>query len=198
MNVNHLRNPAAPITPAQVTAIKMGVNFLGISDEVYRDTLWVRYGATSCKDLNQEQASDLIEDYVSRGFVLIQPEWKGKGKKRNQNFVPPKRKPAPERKPIPRDGNVIALATAGEIEKINAVAALIAWRETNGLELFLLKRMRLKNGKVRTSEDAYLAIEGLKKMFENGMKKAHGENWWNMDFGRRDIHEYIFMHRPRR
>jgi len=60
----------------------------------------------------------------------------------------------------------VALATAAEIEKINAVASLVEWRFEDGLQRFLESRMGIKGGKVRTAEEAYRAIEGLKKMFE--------------------------------
>lgn len=197
-----LRNPAAPITPEQIKAIKMGQRALGIDDEAYRDTLWGRYQVTSCRDLNQEQASDLIEDYISRGFVLIQPAYKAKTRGAAKAQKHPRPTSAANhgmnttRPMIPRGSNVVALVKPDEIDKINAVAALVEWRVENGLALFLEKRMGIKGGKVRTSAEAYKAIEGLKKMFENQMKAKHGPAWWTMDFGRRDIHEYIYLHRP--
>lgn len=180
------RNPADKATPGQVSAIKMGQKALGISDEDYRATLWGRYGAESCTELTQKQASDLIEDYVSRGFVLIQPAAKAK---RQKQARPPR--PAGRGK-----GNVIPLASADEIDKINQVAALIPWRAENGLALFLAQRMGIKEGRVRTAQEAYLAIEGLKKMFEHGMKKAHGPAWWRMTFADQRVMEYIRCHCP--
>jgi len=191
---------SSPITAAQVTAIGMGRNALKISDDDYYTTLWVRYAATSCKDLTQEQASDLIEDYISRGFVLVQSAAKAKRHQKQKHPVPPRRPPEhglnTSRPVIPREGNVVALAKPEEIDKVNAVAALIPWREENGLELFLEKRMGLKGGRIRTSADAYLAIEGLKKMFENGMKKAYGPDWWTRVYTTPEINEYIRRHCP--
>lgn len=101
------------------------------------------------------------------------------------------------RPPIPRDsGNVISMVKPEEIDKINKIAALIKWRVENGLALFLEKRMGIKGGKVKTSGEAYLAIEGLKKMFQNQMKAAHGEAWWLMKFDNPAITEYIAIHKP--
>jgi hypothetical protein len=201
MKTNHYGGrPAASITPDQVTAIKMGQRALGISDEDYRATLWTRYQADSCKDLTKDQAHDLIEDYVARGFELIQPA--AKTRKYNPSHPPLKLRGGGEaggvKHPRPKGNNIIALATRDEIDKVNAVAALIEWRAENGLALFLEKRMGIKGGRVRTSADAYKAIEGLKKLFENGMKAKHGERWWDMSFPSRAIHEYIFLHRPRK
>ncbi len=182
------RHAGAGITRGQVTAIKMGQKQLGIDDETYRDILWTRYdGATSCLDLNFDQAKDLIEDFVSRGFVLVQPESKARKKRQKQSYPP---------RPPRGDKKVIALATKDEIDKVNAIAALIEWRVENGLERFLAARMGIKDGKVRTSRDAYLAIEGLKKLFENYMKKLHGPNWWIQRFDDPGIMTYIAEHKP--
>jgi len=40
-------------------------------------------------------------------------------------------------------------------------------------------------------------IEGLKKMFENGMKKRYGPDWWGMEWADRKVSEYISYHRPK-
>jgi len=194
------RNPSARITPAQITAIKMGQRALGIDDETYRATLWERYRADSCTDLNHEQATDLIEDYISRGFVLIQPEAKAsKWKNRKQQHPRPASAKATAGRPaIPRDSSkVVGMVRPEEIDKINKVARLVTWRAENGLALFLEKRMGIKDGKVKTSQEAYLAIEGLKKLFENEMKARHGEAWWTMKFGNPEIMTYIREHCPR-
>lgn len=179
------RHPAAPVTPGQVTAIKMGQKALGISREDYLATLWDRYRADSCKDLTFEQANDLIEDYKSRGFEIV-----SSGKKRQKQTYP-QRPPRGD-----RTEKVVALATRDEIDKVNALAALISWRTEDGLELFLEKRMRIKGGRVRTAQEAYLAIEGLKKMFVNHMRKLHGDAWWVMTFSDPAVMEFIRTHKP--
>jgi hypothetical protein len=155
------RQKGLPINGKQITIIKMAVNHLGIDDAAYRMALDDSYGVRSCKDLTYDQASDYIKELERKGFTLI-PNKTGK-----------KTKPAaPPRQRIPRKGNVIALVTPEEIDKLNAVAALIKWREENGLALFLAKRMGIKGGVIRTGQECYLAIEGLKKMFGNWQKKS--------------------------
>ena len=179
-------NPAAKATPAQVQLIKMGQRALGIDDETYRDTLFVRYQVGSSKDLIQEQVADLLDDYKDRGFVPLQSD--SRSRKRQKQGYPSR--------PRQNGGKFIAMATRDEIDKINQIAVLIAWRAENGLALFLDKRMGIKDGKVRTSADAYHAIEGLKKMFENSMKKQHGPHWWLVKFENPRIKEYIALHKP--
>ena len=179
-------NPTARAPAAQVQLIKMGQRALGIDDETYRDTLFVRYGVSSSKDLIQEQVADLLDDYKDRGFVPLQSDSRSR-KRQKQGYPSRPRQPG---------GKVIAMATRDEIDKINKISALIVWRAENGLALFLDKRMGIKDGKVRTSADAYRAIEGLKKMFENQMKADHGAHWWLLHFTAPTIMEYISLHKP--
>lgn len=175
-----------PINGKQITIIKMACNQLGIPREEEHDMLEERYNVRSCTKLTYDQASEFIRELELKGFVLIPNK-----KTTRPRVVQPKR-PA-----IHRDkGNVVALASRDEIDKINQVAALITWKVENGLTLFLGRRMRIKEGKVRTSQEAYLAIEGLKKLFENQMKKQHGPNWWAMKFINKGITEYIALHKP--
>lgn len=178
------RKTGAPINKTQIGIIKMACSHLQIDDATYRDMLQDRYSVTSCTKLSYDQAGEFIRELESKGFTLLS--------KKNTSTAP--RRPRPQ---IPRkQSKVVALASQGERDKINAVAELIQWRESNGLALFLEKRMGIKGGTVRTSEDAYLAIEGLKKMFQNGMKKQHGPAWWRMAFTDPRIMEYIQQHCP--
>jgi hypothetical protein len=187
-----------PVSPGQIKVIKMAQRFFDLSDDIYRDILESRYGVRSSKDLTFAQAKDLIQDNEAKGFV-IKPTLASKAKKQ-QLPRPASRKPGHglnTTRPVARDNDkVVCLVKPEEIDKINQVAALIPWRLENGLALFLEKRMGLKGGKVRTSAEAYLAIEGLKKMFENGMKKANGADWWIMPYTNPAIMEYIAIHKP--
>lgn len=178
------RNDLA-INKKQITIIKMACNLLDIADSDYRAMLKGRFNVTSCTKLSYNQAGEFIRELEGKGFTL-KP-------KQNTKPLPSETKRRP---PIPRTGNVVALATRVERDKIAVLASLIEWREDNGLSLFLLKRMGIKGGVVRTSDDAYKAIEGLKKMFENGMKKKHGAAWWQMSFESKAVMEYIRLHSP--
>jgi hypothetical protein len=185
---NYRKFSELPINRKQITVIKMAVKQLGISDDDYRDGLEERFGARSCTKLTFNQATLYIKELEDKGYTIIP----GKGKPK-----PVKAAPAPgARPPISRSsGKIVGLATRGELEKVSQVAALIQWRVENGLELFLEQRMKIKGGKIRTSGEAYLAIEGLKKMFQNTMKKAHGAAWWTGTYTDA-VNEYIRIHKP--
>lgn len=181
-NTYRKRRAATPITPGQRSTIMLICNQYDISKVERAAMLQDRFKKSSTADLTATEAGSFIKEFEEKGFVIIQ----------KQNTAP--RRPRPE---IPRNkGKVVALANQNERDKINAVSELIQWREVNGLALFLEKRMGIKEGTVRTSEEAYLAIEGLKKMFENGMKKQHGPAWWRMAFTDPRIVEYIRQHCP--
>jgi len=187
---NYRKFAELPINGKQITVIKMAVRALGIDDADYRAGLEERFGVRSCTKLSFNQATVYIKELEGKGFT-IDPS---KGKSRPAKAAPAK---GTARPPISRaPGKIVGLATRGELEKVDQVAQLIAWRVENGLELFLEKRMRIKGGKIRTSAEAYLAIEGLKKMFENGMKKLHGADWWVKGEYSSEVAEYIRIHKP--
>jgi len=175
------------IAQKQIGIIKMAQHQLGMDDESYRQLLAAEFaGAKSCTDLTAEQANRLIDIFQAKGFIL---------KPRKQGWR--NAAPHPGEKRTTKSGrNVVALASAAEKSKLNAVAALIKWRNEDGLERFLEKRIRIKGGKVRTSRDAYLAIEALKKMFENGMKGIYGAEWWTKEYPDARIMDYIARHCP--
>lgn len=190
--------PDYPVSAGQVKTIKMACRALGISRETEHDMLDERYGVRSCTKLTFRQAGHFIQELESKGFT-IRPNPNAKPKKQQH--------PRPQRRrtdhgfnttrPVSRNNDkVVCLVTPDEIDKLNKVAALIIWRVEGGLELFLEKRMGIKGGRVKTSAEAYLATEGLKKMFENAMKKAHGPSWWIMTFDNPAIMKYIAIHKP--
>lgn len=183
------------IRPKQIQIIKMAQRDLGLDDATYRTILHEAYGVDSCLRLTADQADALIDRFQARGFAFkpnrkrttarkqwTQGQWGG-GKQR------------PVGTPRKEPGKVVALATAAEIEKINAIASLISWRYENGLALFLEKRMGIKGGKVRTADEAYHAIEGLKKMFSNAMKANNGPDWWTMCWSA-PVEDFIREHAP--
>lgn len=178
------------IAPKQIQLIKIAQSQLGMDDVTYRALLQERYGVNSCTGLTLDQANELIDDLQQKGFAL-KPKKKGWREVRAVSRWAGRAAGTPRAK-----GNLIALASADELAKVDAVTALIAWRVENGLQLFLEKRMGIKGGRVRTAGEAYKAIEGLKKMFENGQKSYYGENWWSLRFDDEAVEEYINRHAP--
>lgn len=164
------------IRPVQIQLIHIAKSELKLSDDLYRDMLHGLFGAESSKDLSAEQADQLIDEFKARGFKLV-----------------PKH-PRPAKRP--KGKNVVHLASQAEIDKVNAVAGLIQWRAAGGLALFLEKRLGIKGGKVRTAGEAFRAIEALKKMFENTMKRQHGETWWLTQLDDPEVRRYIRNHCP--
>jgi hypothetical protein len=163
-------------TPKQITLIHIAKGDLGLDDDTYRDVLREMFGAASSKDLSAAQADQLLDEFKARGFRVVsrhpRPAKRAKGK------------------------NVVHLASQGEIDKLNAVASLIRWQYADGLQRFLERRLSIKGGKARTAGEAYRAIEALKKFFENGMKKEHGEDWWLTQLDDPDVRRYIRSHCP--
>jgi hypothetical protein len=166
-----------PSTKKQRQLIGIACNQMGIDKETKAVMLTDRFGQSSTTLISQVQADLFLRELKKKGFAT--------------RYVPRKK-----RQTIPRDkGKTICLVSRGELDKITAVAALIPWRAANGLQLWMEKRLKIK--KVRTAGDAYRVIEGLKKMFENGMKKKHGPDWWTMIFDDPDIETYIRTHCPK-
>ena len=179
------------IRPKQIKIIKMAQRQMGIDDATYRAMLAEFFGVDSCTRLSADQANTLIDRLQGRGFKF-EPKLKNQPWKR-RTWGGGKTRPAgtPRKKP----GNVVTLASAAEIEKVNAISSLIAWRYENGLALFLAKRMGIKGGKVRTADEAYRAIEGLKKMFIHAMEANNGPDWWMLHYDP-PVEQFIAEHAP--
>ncbi len=180
------RTPKEPITKGQIQLIKIAQKELGIEDDDYRSMLISRYRVSSCTQLTRDQAGALIDHFERLGFAT-----------RDTPSDQRRTSPARSRRPSgpPRSGgNVIGLASPEEHEKIAALAALITWQYENGLQLWLKKRLGIT--KVRTSREAWLAIEGLKAMFVNSMAKKHGKAWWTYSFKDQRVMRFIAEHCP--
>lgn len=173
------------IAAKQIQIIKMAQRDLGIDDLDYRYLLGQLFGArvTSSKQLSIEQANRLIDEFQAKG-------WKFKAKD------PSCRAAGAKKAPRAKGKNVVHLANAGELAKVAALAALIPWRVEDGFSRFLVKRCQVRSGKVRTAQEAYLAIEALKKYYDNLMSKAHGPDWWTIVFDDPAIERYISNHAP--
>lgn len=182
------------IRPKQVQIIKMAQRSLGLDDVTYRAMLRQGYGVDSCTKLNAVQADTLIDCLQAQGFKF-EPKKPRQTWKQRSHGTWGGGKPRPVGTPRQGKDKVVTLASAAEIEKINAIASLIFWRYENGLQLFLEKRMGIKGGKVRTADEAYRAIEGLKKMFEHAMEANNGPEWWTLPFDE-PVEVYIQEHAP--
>ncbi len=182
------------IRPKQIKIIKMAQRSLGLDDATYRDILRNGYGVDSCTSLSADQANALIDRFQGQGFKF-EPKTPNRPWKQRTHGNWGGGKSRPVGKPRRGQGKVVALASAGEIEKINAVASLISWRYENGLALFLEKRMGIKGGKVRTADEAYRAVEGLKKMFIHAMEANNGPDWWTLRFDE-PVEKFIREHAP--
>lgn len=183
-----------PIHAKQIRIIKMAQRDLGMDDAGYRGLLADLFGVESCRDLTMEQGNRLIDEFQRKGFRLVPAPRPERSAKRDKKAGEIGRKLGTER--TDAHERLIRMATAAEFKKIDEVAALIPWRLENGKTLFFAKRLGLKDGRVRTSGEAYRAIEALKKMFENGMAKTHGKAWWTMQHKDPRVMEYIRRHCP--
>ena len=173
------------IAAKQIQIIKMAQRDLGIDDADYRCLLADLFGAkvTSSKQLSIEQGNRLIDEFQTKGWKL-QPK------------NPTTRAAGAAKRPRAKGKNVVHLANAGELAKVAALASLIPWHVEDGFSRFLIKRCQVRSGKVRTSQEAYHAIEALKKYYDNLMKKAHGPSWWTIPFDDPAIERFISNHAP--
>lgn len=178
----------APIHPKQIQIIKLAQKELGLDDDTYRDLLEEMFGVRSCTALNLDQANELIDELQRKGFRLI-------GKTRGRKVRAPRRSPGGKPIRATREcGNLVHLASADELAKIAAVAALVKWELSDGFTRWMRARFGLE--RVRTAGEAYKVIEGLKKLFEGQMKRAHDPDWWTIRFDDPAIEEYISRHAP--
>lgn len=173
------------IAAKQIQIIKMAQRDLGIEDADYRSLLADLFGTkvTSSKQLTIEQANRLIDEFQKKGWQLKAKD-------------PSCRAAGAKKAPRAKGKNIVHLASPQELAKVAALASLIPWHAPDGFSRFLVKRCQVRSGKVRTAQEAYHAIEALKKYYDNLMKKAHGENWWTIRFDDLAIERYISNHAP--
>ena len=157
-------------------------------DDEYREMLEKRFGVTSCTQLTCAQAGRLIDLYIKWGWADFGKQKSGVGKQksgfRSQNS---------ERSNVPRQsGNMIKMVSPAQKKKIGALADMIEWRVKDGLTRWVAKRFKID--KIKTAQQAWQVIEGLKKMFERQMEKQHGPGWRNIDYDDSSISRYIGEH----
>lgn len=158
---------------AQKAAIKIAVKQLGIDDADYRDLLWSKFKVKSSVELTAYQAKQLIQHFKSVGFKLV-------------------RKPNPQPKITKQEAKAqgaVFMISPRQVDKINVLCSLIKWRREDGYKLWVKKFFKLDV--VASEWDAQRVIEGLKKMFENQMKAAHGQDWMFNIYADARINDYI-------
>ena len=177
-----------PITKEQIKYIKTIQRKHQPDDDEYREMLKKRFGVTSCTQLTCAQAGRLIDLYIKWG-------WAGRG---NPSWLPDtvETRHALSLRPtvtVPRrSGNMIKMVSPAQKKKIGALADMIEWRVKDGLTRWISKRF--KTDKIKTAQQAWQVIEGLKKMFERQMEKQHGPGWRNLDYDDSSIRRYIGEH----
>lgn len=174
------QNSSEPATNPQIRVLVIAQHQLDLDDPMFAGLLQEVTGKRSRKDLTRGEASRMIDVLVQRhGFDIR------------------RKAPAQRRRAMPRprkSDKVIALVSGEELDKVSALGRLIEWRVKNGVDAWLKVRMGIDH--VRTSDEAYRAIEGLKAMFENQMRKKHGAAWWRMEFSDPEVRFYIQEHCP--
>jgi hypothetical protein len=168
------------ITSSQIKLLHIAPKQLGMDNDAFRAILKDLTGKESRKDLTSGQAGRVIDRLIEHyGFVI-------RGAKKSSQ---------PHRRGIPRaTPKVICMATPQELDKIEALIPLIEWRAENGYQSWLEKRMHIT--RVKTAEESYKTIEGLKKMFEGQQKRKYGKDWWIMAFSDAGVLSYIREHCP--
>lgn len=186
--VNQAQN-SEPIRPKQKQLIHILTHQLHMSRDEYELMIAGYRGAASSSQLTATEADQVIDDLLKKGAVITgkpKPAFSRRSRGAAGNNRGTGRSEAKDK--------VVHLVTAGEKEKIKAIAALVQWQLEDGYERWLKARFKLAD--VRTSGEAYRVIEGLKKMLDNQMKKAHGAGWWTIRFDDPEIEKYISLHAP--
>ena len=165
-------------TKRQRQLIGIACGQLGIDKAIKADMLRERFGEESTCDINAAQADAFLSELKGKGFRIKRS---GKGETSGKVSGGPR-----------RQGNMVRMASRAQHEKIAAVARLIDWRVKDGLTRWLFKRYSIH--RVKTSQEAFLAIEGLKKMFEHQMEKEHGKQWMTRVWDDPEVSRYIREH----
>ena len=178
-----------PVSKAQIQLIKIGQKELGIDEDDYRAMLMAHFRVNSCTQLTKAQATRLIERFEALGF-----ETRSKGKRTRGSHIGYVRARKPRREEGREGEKIVRLANHEMLAKIDAVAALIDWEFKDGLQRWMQKRLRIE--RVKTAREAWLAIEGLKKMFSIKMAKNCGKDWWTKQFDDPRVMRFIKEHCP--
>jgi len=163
------------ITNEQIRCIKT-IQRKHQADDDYREMLEKRFKVTSCTQLTCAQGTALIKLYKEWGWTNF---------KKAQSS-----KPKAQRKSGPRrSGNMTRMVSPAQRKKIGVLANMIEWRVKDGLTRWVSKRFSID--RIRTAQQAWQVIEGLKKMFERQMEKDYGHGWRDLDYTDVGIRRYI-------
>ncbi len=169
------------ITNEQIRCIKT-VQRRHQSDDEYYEMLEKRFKVTSCTQLTCAQGTVLIKLYRSWGWTNFPS--KKKDERRTWNGQRPA---SNKKKKLP--GNVTRMASPAQKKKIGVLASMIEWRVKDGLTRWVAKKFSID--RIKTAQQAWQVIEGLKKMFERQMEKQHGPGWRDLDYTDVGIRRYI-------
>jgi phage gp16-like protein len=164
----------APSTKHQRQLIGIACGQLGIDKDIKADMLRERFGKESTTEISNVQAAVFLAELEKRGFRKVT-----------------KKRPASGPRPR-RQGNMVRMASPGQKAKIAMLGSLIEWRLKDGLTRWLMQRYSID--RVRTAQQAYQIIEGLKKTFEHQMESRCGKDWMNREWGDPEIGRYIREH----
>ncbi len=160
-----IERPVKKIEPVQIKIIHTAIGKLGLSDQLYRDILWLQCKATSCTDLNYHQASKLIDHFKTLGFKSPRRKKYTRGTQSFQDFrsMPRKDRPA----------NVVVMPSRDQLDMIDALAGQITWRLEDGFQRWMKKFYKID--RITTDWEASTVIEGLKKMLDHQDKHLEPE-----------------------
>lgn len=167
------------ITKEQIRCIKTVQHKYQGNDEYY-EMLKNRFKVTSCTQLTCDQGNALIKLFVKWGWMGSKPQKPG-GKSCKGESVPR------------QSGNMTKMVSPAQKKKIGALANMVKWRVKDGLTRWTARRFSIE--KVKTAQQAWMVIEGLKKMFERQMEKQHGPEWKNLDYDDISIRRYVEEYR---
>jgi len=180
-----------PIARKQIQIIKIAQKQLGIDDDIYREMLHSNFRVKSCTKLNYFQARRMIALLKEKGFT-VKPAKKPADRKACGGLKDRDSGKCRASRPR-RKANMVRLASQAELQKIQVLSWLISWRVKDGFTRWMSKRFSIE--RVKTAQEAYRIIEGLKKMFENQMRAQYGDDWPDLMFDDPVIQRYIKEHK---
>lgn len=143
-----MADPIKMIDNTQKKLIHIAKAQLKMSDETYREILSKYFWANTCKELNYNEASKLVDWLKERGFKIKQHRAESSEQRATKKKLPP---------------TVTQLLSREQLKKIEMLKADIHWHAgPMGYTLWLNKY--LKKDHITTSREAQNVIEAMKAM----------------------------------